>query len=385
MITLESIMPYQSFPWQQGDSQSLKKLVSLFLPDLSGKKVLDAGCNTGFFCGWAKFSQAGHVLGVDINPAFIEEARKLFPDCHFQCGSWDTFDETGFDLVLFLSALHYAADQQQAIDSLMKCLSPDGVMVLELGIAPGTEDAFVSVKRQNDVRQFPTWAKLHSMLGGYTYKSIGPGTPQAGDPIPRYVVHISHKKPVAILLLGPSYSGKSFLAKTVFRNDLPIISGDVCLHELASGARRCSDKLAGFLLGKNVANCALVMQELCTAGLVGQYADTVLQMSSGRDFVYDGFIPEAFHLEFMEHLHKNGIYVLDMAVYSARRSPRSLPAPSEETLLRFVEYLKGRFGFDEEAYLAANPDVAKAVATKAMHSGFNHYVFFGRRENRPLR
>ena len=51
-------MSYQSFPWQAGDSDSVGKLCSLFLPDLKGKRVLDVGCNTGFFCGWAAYKQA---------------------------------------------------------------------------------------------------------------------------------------------------------------------------------------------------------------------------------------------------------------------------------------------------------------------------------------
>jgi SAM-dependent methyltransferase len=41
-------------------------------------------------------------------------------------------------------------------------------------------------------------------------------------------------------------------------------------------------------------------------------------------------------------------------------------------------------GFDEAAYLAANPDVAAAVASGAMASGWAHYQAFGEREGRPL-
>ncbi len=41
--------------------------------------------------------------------------------------------------------------------------------------------------------------------------------------------------------------------------------------------------------------------------------------------------------------------------------------------------------FDEAAYLAANPDVADAVAAGLVTSGYGHYVHHGSRENRPLR
>lgn len=41
-------------------------------------------------------------------------------------------------------------------------------------------------------------------------------------------------------------------------------------------------------------------------------------------------------------------------------------------------------GFDEEAYLEANPDVAAAVATGAVESGEAHWNAMGRHEGRPL-
>jgi SAM-dependent methyltransferase len=44
----------------------------------------------------------------------------------------------------------------------------------------------------------------------------------------------------------------------------------------------------------------------------------------------------------------------------------------------------GRDRFDEAAYLAANPDVAAAVAAGAVRSGYAHYRRFGRREGRSL-
>lgn len=39
--------------------------------------------------------------------------------------------------------------------------------------------------------------------------------------------------------------------------------------------------------------------------------------------------------------------------------------------------------FDEETYLARNPDVKQAVAAGEFRSGFEHFLTFGRAENRP--
>ncbi len=41
--------------------------------------------------------------------------------------------------------------------------------------------------------------------------------------------------------------------------------------------------------------------------------------------------------------------------------------------------------FDEQAYLLANPDVAKAVREKMVESGYAHYEHFGKNEKRRIK
>ncbi|MEO6263600.1 MAG: class I SAM-dependent methyltransferase [Luteimonas sp.] len=50
-----------------------------------------------------------------------------------------------------------------------------------------------------------------------------------------------------------------------------------------------------------------------------------------------------------------------------------------------LEELATNGNFDEKAYLAANPDVAKAVDSGGMESGRRHFDVFGKREKRSLR
>ncbi len=40
--------------------------------------------------------------------------------------------------------------------------------------------------------------------------------------------------------------------------------------------------------------------------------------------------------------------------------------------------------WDEQAYLAANPDIAEAIATGRIKSGYQHYLTYGRKEGRPI-
>ena len=377
-------MSYQSFPWQAGDSDSVGKLCSLFLPDLKGKRVLDVGCNTGFFCGWAAYKQAAYVKGIGRNPDFLREAKKWFPSCKFRYGDWQDLGSGTYDVILFLSALHYAEDQEKMVAQLVEHLAPDGVLVLELGIAPGEEDSFVKVQRHKDSRYFPTWTKLHSMLAPYAYKLIGKSVEQAGDPLPRYVVHISRRKPLAIMLMGASCSGKSSLARSIFNKELSVISGDALLSRISSGEAECSAELAAFLRENFCSDKAALIMDICRAGLLAQFAGGVMQASQHRSFVYDGYVPAEYHLQFLSFFHEHGFYVVDMAVYSAMRASRQLAAPSREDVEGYIRHLERIYGFDEDAYLRANPDGAKAVQEGKVSSGFMHYVYLGKKEGRKL-
>src|SRR5690606_35036606 len=112
-------MQYQSFPDVKGGSNSLDKLSTLRLPPLAGKSILDVGCNEGFFCGFALFEGASHIVGLDRSAQAIRRATARFPGVSFVQSSWDTLPEGQFDIITLLSALHYAEDQEALIHALM--------------------------------------------------------------------------------------------------------------------------------------------------------------------------------------------------------------------------------------------------------------------------
>ena len=52
------------------------------------------------------------------------------------------------------------------------------------------------------------------------------------------------------------------------------------------------------------------------------------------------------------------------------------------SLARLIKRPLDLSDFDEEAYLAANPDVANAVSNGSLRSGLEHYILYGQYENR---
>lgn len=64
----------------------------IMAPDVKGKRVLDVGCNAGWFVDRALQEGAGSALGIDADPTIIEAAGKLFPQGHFQVFNVDKDD-----------------------------------------------------------------------------------------------------------------------------------------------------------------------------------------------------------------------------------------------------------------------------------------------------
>jgi 2-polyprenyl-3-methyl-5-hydroxy-6-metoxy-1,4-benzoquinol methylase len=126
----------------------LWRLISRDLPDITGWRVLDIGCNAGYMSFAAKRLGADRVLGIDSNfgapTSFIEQAEfcreVLGLDVEFREQSmFDLEPDAPFHLVLFCGVLYHLEDYTTALDRLASFAVPGtGVIVLETAIAPVT-------------------------------------------------------------------------------------------------------------------------------------------------------------------------------------------------------------------------------------------------------
>lgn len=109
--------PYGDFPnykWQ---------MIEAFIPeDLSGKTVLDIGCNAGFYSFETKKRGADRVLALDVDERYLNQARfaaeVLDLDVEFRKMSVYDIDELKeqFDYVLFLGVLYHLRYPLYALD-----------------------------------------------------------------------------------------------------------------------------------------------------------------------------------------------------------------------------------------------------------------------------
>lgn len=287
---------YQTFPDAPGDSLSLRKLKALRLPVLVGLRFLDIGCNEGFFCGYAKFAGAAEVVGLDASALYIERARQRFAGVQFLQQSWDVLPPGPFDVILLASALHYASDQADLINRAIAALTPGGTLVLELGVAPGEQNAWVEVQRGADRRQFPTWAKLTEILGPHAWKLISDSVAQKGDPVPRYTLHINPRKPVAYLALQPPGYGKTTICRELFKPaGVPVVSGDQCLMDIAEGRRPADEALRRVVAARCTPDALdKTMLAILSAGLLPALVQVWLAQAGGRTFALDCSLPATY-------------------------------------------------------------------------------------------
>ena len=100
--------------------------------DLSGKTVLDIGCNAGFYSVEMAKRGAARVLGIDSDERYLEQARLAartlgFPQLEFRNLSVYDVGALGerFDLVIFMGVLYHLRHPLLALDLIREHVAGD--------------------------------------------------------------------------------------------------------------------------------------------------------------------------------------------------------------------------------------------------------------------
>ena len=293
-------MGYQTFSESEtGSSSSPEKLKHLRLPkDLRGMSVLDIGCNEGFFCFEAERRGARRVLGIDQSSDAILSASSRCKSgvIEFLHQSWDTLPEEKFDLILLMSALHYAESPKRLLQSIHSRLTDDGKLVLECGFIDSEFSELHRVHRAKSVRLFPTKGLLFdSWLSDYAPKLAGRSVQQSGDPVTRYVVHCSKRRPIVWLIRGSGSTGKSTLARELRHLPGQFIKLDSLFHEIRR-SKNVKSELDLFLkdrLEEGNGSVRIAVDTLMKEGehLMGSFIDVVGNLISldERNIIIEGY------------------------------------------------------------------------------------------------
>ena len=106
------------------------------LPDVAGKRVLDAGCGPGAYAEWL-LDRGATVSGFDASPSMIAHARKRTGGraelrVHDISAPLDFVADASIDLVLCPLVLEYVKDWRPVLREFHRVLMPGGTLVVSL-------------------------------------------------------------------------------------------------------------------------------------------------------------------------------------------------------------------------------------------------------------
>ena len=128
-----------------GDYPAAKfeRFASLVPQDLTGKSVLDIGCNAGFYSFEMRRRGAARVVGIDADERYLEQARFAARalgehSIEFRCLSIYDVAALGerFDLVIFMGVLYHLRHPLLALDLIRENVAGDMMLFQSLTRGP---------------------------------------------------------------------------------------------------------------------------------------------------------------------------------------------------------------------------------------------------------
>jgi tRNA (mo5U34)-methyltransferase len=162
-----------------GDYPSVKwrRFAHAVPQDLTGRTVLDIGCNGGFYAIEMKRRGAARVLGIDSDPDYLAQARfaaqATGQDIEFRAMSVYDLGTIGerFDIVLFMGVLYHLRHPLLALDLIHEHVAGD--MLVFQSMQRGTPDVFPTREDFDfwDTAPFDDagWPKLHFIEHRYAH------------------------------------------------------------------------------------------------------------------------------------------------------------------------------------------------------------------------
>ncbi len=161
---------------------------------LAGKRVVDVGCNCGYFSFQARLAGADSVLGIEASPENIEQARFIqeltgLDGLEFEVGNaYDLSRERHgeFDVALYLGLLYHLAHPVLGLERLAEVtreLAVIGTMVSEAKtpVCEVLPDRIHDQNYSNGVRLVPSPSAVVLMLehAGFRQVFLVPPDPEA--------------------------------------------------------------------------------------------------------------------------------------------------------------------------------------------------------------
>ena len=145
--------------------------------NLSGKTVLDIGCNAGFYSLEMKRRGASRVLGIDFDPRYLEQARLAAEiselDVEFrQMTVWDVAKlGERFDLVIFMGVFYHLRHPLLALDLIHEHVAKDLLLFqsMQRGSREQSELAEDYAFEEVSLFQAPSFPQMYFIENKYSH------------------------------------------------------------------------------------------------------------------------------------------------------------------------------------------------------------------------
>ncbi len=107
------------------------------LPDVRGKRVLDAGCGPGVYSDWL-VRHGAEVVALDASPKMLEHARERLGDAvdlrlYDLTDPIDFLEDGSIDVVLAALVMDYVEDWIPVLREFKRVLKSSGILVMSVG------------------------------------------------------------------------------------------------------------------------------------------------------------------------------------------------------------------------------------------------------------
>jgi SAM-dependent methyltransferase len=175
---------------EQRKKYFFEPLVQLFGGSLAGKRVLDIGCNAGFWSLAAAQAGCDYVLGVDGRQMHVDQANFVFEVEGIEKDRYDFIEsdffamdvrEFGrFDIVLCLGLMYHVSKHMNLMEKISEV--NDDVLLIDTALAklPGPYFAVRRGDRLDEPRSavdhelvmVPTWEAVRELVSEFQYESV---------------------------------------------------------------------------------------------------------------------------------------------------------------------------------------------------------------------
>ena len=148
----------QAVPFTQvaGHHDAIDLLIDLTRP-VGKDTILDVACGPGIVtCAFA--NHCGHVTGLDLTPAMIEQAQKRQADQGMTNVTWKLgtcsplpFADASFSMVITRYSFHHFLSPKEVLAEMIRVCRPGGkILVADVAISPNKSEPFDQMESMRD-------------------------------------------------------------------------------------------------------------------------------------------------------------------------------------------------------------------------------------------